>query len=58
MWSALKNALTGFNCIDRYTITSLRNFLFNKVFLALGWLHQELVTIMHDLKYTLVLVGV
>ena len=58
MWSALKNVLTGLKCVDHCVATSLRNFSSKTIPLALDWLHQELVTMMHDLNHTLVLVGV
>ena len=58
MQSASKNVLIGYNCIVCHTVTPHNNFPSNKVLLALDWSHQELVTTMHDLEHTLVLVGV
>ena len=58
IWSVWKNMLARLNYISYGPVTSPENFSFKKVFLALDWPHQELVTMMHDLIHTLVLMSV
>ena len=53
--SISKNVLIELNCIDHCVVTSFRNSLSNKLLLALDGSHQELTTMMYDLKQNLVL---